>query len=102
MLDQPAGRHQAPPGPPRADHAEVDVGAVACDDIAKALLMSKRQCREVLQGIAMSCLGPIDHAGDLVTVDEHVGDLPVATHEHWCVQGRRAASAIRRLRVTSR
>ncbi|WP_230688802.1 MFS transporter [Micromonospora sp. WMMC415] len=28
VLDQPAGRHQAPPRSPRADHVEVDVGAV--------------------------------------------------------------------------
>ncbi len=27
-------------------------------------------------------VGPVDHAGDLVTVDEHVGDLQVAVREH--------------------
>ena len=31
-----------------------------------------------------ACLGPVDHAGDLVTVDEHVGDLQVAVREHRC------------------
>src|SRR6266516_7539857 len=78
VLDQPAGRHQASPRPPRADHIEVDVGAVAGDDVAKALLVSERQGGEVVQGIPLACLGPVDHASDLVTVNEHVGDLQVA------------------------
>ena len=34
MLDQPAGCHQASPRPPGADHLEVDLGAVAGDDVA--------------------------------------------------------------------
>ena len=55
-----------------ADHVEVDVGAVAGDDIAKVLLMSERQDGEVVQGIARSRLGPINHAGDLVTVDSRI------------------------------
>ena len=50
-------------------------------------------------GIALARLGPVDHAGDFVTVDEHVGDLQVAVDEHRCPR-RSAASAIRRLRVT--
>ena len=53
VLDQPAGRHQASPRPPRADHVEVDVGAVAGDDVAKVLLVSERQDGEVVQGIAL-------------------------------------------------
>jgi hypothetical protein len=40
VLDQPAGRHQTPPRPPRADHVEVDVGAISGDEIGKVLLMS--------------------------------------------------------------
>ena len=47
MLDQPAGRPQASQRPPRADHVEVDAGAVAGDDIAKVLLVSERQAGEV-------------------------------------------------------
>ena len=77
MLDQPADRQQASQRPPRADHVEVDVGAVAGDDVAKVLLVSERQAGEVVQTIATARLGPVEHAGDLVTVDEHVGDLQV-------------------------
>jgi hypothetical protein len=36
VLDQPPDRHQAPLGPPRPDHVEVDVGPVAGDDLADA------------------------------------------------------------------
>src|SRR5439155_2220583 len=82
MLDQPAGRLQASQRPPRADHVEVDVGAVAGDDVAKVLLVSERQDGEVVQGVALARLGPVDHAGELVTVDEHVSDLQVAVCEH--------------------
>ena len=52
VLDQPADRPQAPQRPPRAYHAEVDVGAVAGHDVAKVLLVSERQAGEVVQGIA--------------------------------------------------
>jgi hypothetical protein len=52
VLDQPAGRLQAPQRPPRADHVEVDVGAVAGDDVGKVLLVPERQDGEVVQGIA--------------------------------------------------
>src|SRR6266481_2549277 len=47
VLDQPADRPQASQRPPRADHVEVDVGAVAGDDVAKVLLVSERQDGEV-------------------------------------------------------
>src|SRR5438094_10528511 len=60
VLDQPAGRHQASPRPPRADHVEIDVGAVAGDDVAKVLLVSERQGGEVVQGIPPARLGPVD------------------------------------------
>src|SRR4029077_19579352 len=65
VLDQPAGRPQASQRPPRADHVEVDVGAVAGDDVAQVLLVSERQGGEVVQGVALACLGPVDHTGDL-------------------------------------
>ena len=51
--------------------------------------MSEGQAGEVVQGIAPGRLGPVDHAGDLVTVDEHVGDLQVAVHEHRCPRPQR-------------
>ena len=54
MFDQPAGRQQAAQRPPGADHVEVDVGAVAGEDIAKMLLVSKRQDGEVVEGIALA------------------------------------------------
>ncbi len=47
VLDQPADRQQASQRPPRADHVEVDVGAVAGDDVAKVLLVSERQAGEI-------------------------------------------------------
>jgi hypothetical protein len=90
VLDQPAGHLQASQRPPRADHAEVDVGAVAGDDVAKVLLVPERQDGEVVQGIALARPGPVDHAGDLVTVDEHVGDLQVAVREHRCPRPERS------------
>jgi hypothetical protein len=74
VLDQPADRPQASQRPPRADHVEVDVGAVAGDDVAQVVPVSERQAGEVVQGIALARLGPVEHAGDLVAVDEHVGD----------------------------
>src|SRR5207248_5411239 len=90
VLDQPAGRLQASQRPPRADHVEVDVGAVAGDDVAKVLLVSERQDGEVVQGIALARPGPVDHAGDLVLVDGHVGDLQVAVREHRCPRPERS------------
>ena len=59
VLDQPADRPQASQRPPRADHVEVDVGALAGDDVAKVLLLSERQAGEVVQGIALARLGPV-------------------------------------------
>src|SRR5262245_9860272 len=75
VLGQPADRQQTSQRPPRADHVQVDVGAVAGDDVAQVLLVPERQAGEVVQGIALARLGPVDHAGDLVSVYEHVGDL---------------------------
>jgi hypothetical protein len=43
VLNQPAGRQQASQRPPRADHVEVEVGAVAGGDVAKVFLVSERQ-----------------------------------------------------------
>src|SRR5450631_4601405 len=48
VLDQPTDRPQASQRPPRADHVEVDAGAVAGDDVAKVLLVSERQAGEVV------------------------------------------------------
>src|SRR3954452_22390553 len=66
VLDQPADRRQASQRPPSADHVEVDVAAVAGDDVAEVLLVSERQAGEIVQSIALARLGPVDHAGDLV------------------------------------
>jgi len=43
VLDQPAGRQQATQRPPPADHVEVDVGAVAGDDVAEVLGVHHRE-----------------------------------------------------------
>src|SRR5438876_5721381 len=94
VLDQPAGRPQASQRPPRADHVEIDVGPLAGDDVAKVLLVSERQGGEVVEGIPLACLGPVDHAGDLVTVDEHVGDLQVAVREHRCPRPERSLGTL--------
>jgi RNA polymerase sigma-70 factor (ECF subfamily) len=82
VLDQPAGRQQATQRPPPADHVEVDVGAVAGDDVAEVLGVPHREDGEVPQRVALAAFGPIEDAGDLVTVDEDVADLQVAVHEH--------------------
>ena len=85
-----SGPQQASQRPPRADHVEVDVGAVAGDDVAKVLLVCEREGGEVEQRVALGRLGPVDDAGDLVTVDEDVGDLQVAVGEHRCPRPERS------------
>ena len=75
MLDQPADPPQASQRPPPADHVEVDVDAITGDDVTKVLLVSERQRGEVVQGIALGCLGPIDDPCDLVIRNEDVVDL---------------------------
>ena len=45
MLDQPADRPQASQRPPGADHVEVDVGAVAGDDVAEMLRVAEAALR---------------------------------------------------------
>jgi len=42
-------------------------------------------------GITPASLGPVDHAGDLVNVDEHMGDLQVTVREHRSPQPERCA-----------
>ena len=54
MLDQPAGRQQATQRPPPADHVEVDVGAVAGDDVAEVLGAPHREDGEVPQRVALA------------------------------------------------
>src|SRR5215467_15742508 len=78
VLDQPADPKQASQRPPGADEVEVDVGAVAGDDVAKVLLVSEREGGEVEERVAGGRFGPVDDAGDLVTVDEDVVDLQVS------------------------
>ena len=49
---------------------------------SRGLPVPEGQAGEVVQGVAAAGLGPVEDAGDLVAVDEHVGDLEVAVHEH--------------------
>src|SRR4051794_12257808 len=72
VLDQPADRRQTSQRPPAADHVEVDLGAVAGYNVGQVLVVSERQAGEVVHGVASTCLGPVEDAGDLVPVDEHV------------------------------
>src|SRR3954468_6060786 len=51
---QPADRQQASQRPPGADHVEVDVRAIAGDDVTEVFLMSERQAGEVVQGFGRS------------------------------------------------
>ena len=53
MLDQPAGRPRLR-RPPRADHIEIDVGAVAGKDVAEDVPRVLASGREVIQGITLS------------------------------------------------
>jgi hypothetical protein len=99
VLDQPADRRQASQRPPGADHVEVDVGAVAGDGVAEVLLVSERQAGEVVHGMALTCLGPVDHAGDLVT-PTNTWAICRSPCVNAGVHGRSAASATWRLRVT--
>src|SRR6188472_1950109 len=77
VLDQPADGRQAPQRPPPADHVEVDVGAVAGEHVVEMLRVPEGQAGEVVQGVALPRLRPVEHAGHLVVRDEHVGDLQV-------------------------
>ena len=72
VLDQPANVAQGSQRPPRADEVAVDVGAVAGDDVLKVLRVFEREAGEVVQGVALGRFGPVDDAGDLVSVDEDV------------------------------
>ena len=70
---------------PAATHAAddaVDVGAVAGEHVAEVLRVSEREGGEVEQRIALGRLGPVEHTGDLVALDEDVVDLQVAVDEH--------------------
>src|SRR5215469_841200 len=70
VLGQPANVSQASQRPPRADEVAVDVGSVASYDVAEMLLVSERKDGDVEECVALGRLGPVDDAGDLVTVDE--------------------------------
>ncbi len=62
MLDEPADRHQASLRPPPSNHVQVNIGAVADDDVFKVLLVSEPQDGEVVEPIVLASLGPVDHA----------------------------------------
>ena len=79
MLGQPADVSEASQRPPCADEVAVDVGAVVGDDVAKVLLISEREDGDVEERVARGRLGPVDDAGDLVTVDEDVVDAWAAS-----------------------
>src|SRR5215831_3622146 len=89
VLGQPADVGQASPRPPCADEVAVDVGAVAGDDVGKVLLVPEREDGDVEERVALGRLGPVDNAGDLVTIDEDVVDLQVAVDEHRCPRPER-------------
>ncbi len=76
----PSGPQEATQRPPGADHLEVDVGTVTGDDVTEVFRVFERQDGEVIQGIALGRLGPVN-ASDLIAFDEHVGDLEVAVGE---------------------
>lgn len=78
VLDQPADPEQASQRPPCADQLDVDLGAVAGENVVQVLLVCQRQGGKVEERVALGRLGPVDDAGDLVTVDEDVADLQVA------------------------
>jgi len=90
VLDQRAGRHQASPRRPRADHVEVDVSAVAGDAVAKVLLVSERQRGEILQGIPWPAsdqsITPVISSPATNTW----ANLQVAVREHRCPRPERS------------
>src|SRR4051812_39082090 len=75
VLEQPAAPNQAPPRPPCADHAAVDIGAIAGEDVVKVLLVREGEGGDVVQRVALGRLRPVENAGDLVTVGEDVFDV---------------------------
>jgi aminoglycoside phosphotransferase (APT) family kinase protein len=58
------------------------------------LLEAERQAGQVEVGVAPAGLGPVEHAGDLVALDEHVGDLEVAVHEHGGPRSQRGLGSL--------
>ena len=81
MLDQPARRSRRPP---RADHVEVDVGAVSGDHIAKVLLVSGVK---LARSYRASPWLASDHSSTPVISSPSTntwGDLQVAVREHKC------------------
>ena len=66
MLDQPADPKQASQRPPGTDEVEVDVGAVAGDDVAKVLVVSEASPGDALFDLATLTLGHHEHLGDVV------------------------------------
>jgi hypothetical protein len=61
------GRLQASQRPPRAGHVEVDVGAVAGDDVAKVLLVSERQVVATILWNWVQAAPPIRRLCDLAS-----------------------------------
>ena len=82
MLDQPADVTQASQRPPRADEAQVDIAAVAGDDVAEVFRVSEREGGEVEQRVAPAALRPVDDAGHLVTGHKDVVNLQIAVNEN--------------------
>ena len=72
------------------DHVQVDVRAIAGDDVAEVLLVGERESGQVEQPVTLARLGPVEDAADLVTIDEDVGDLQVAVREHRCPRPERS------------
>src|SRR5580698_3516331 len=54
------------------------------------LLVPEREDGDVEERVAPGRLGPVDDAGDLVTVDEDVVDLQVTVDEHRCPRPERS------------
>src|ERR1700709_1437775 len=81
MLEQPADAEQASHRPPCPEYVEVDLAAVSVEELVKALLVSERQDSQVVQGVALAGLRPVQHATDFVIVNEDVVDLQVAVRE---------------------
>jgi hypothetical protein len=55
---------------------------VAGDDVLEAVRVCERQGGEIEERVALGRSGPVDDAGDLVTMNEDVGIVQVAVDEH--------------------
>jgi hypothetical protein len=57
VLNLPSDLHQTSQRPVRANHVDLDVAPIACDDIVQVLIECERQSGEVIHRIVLAAFG---------------------------------------------